>query len=201
MNNLWTFFIAIPAAERRITTATLITLFRLVLVPFIGLAIVKGWLLIALMLFLIAAVTDVLDGAIARYCKQETFLGRWLDALADRLLIVTSFSALLALPIVLPVPRWFLFFVLAREVLLLLGAWWFYRLHRHFSIEPVFLAKMSMALYVSTFLWTLGCKWLNYADHTISNILITFTVLCTVVSLLQQFYQGVKPMFRPSSKE
>jgi len=194
-------FSAIPIFQRRITVASYITLCRLFLAPFVSFFLIKGLFGIALVLFVIAALTDVIDGAVARYGNQETFLGRWLDALTDRVLIMSSFLSLLKTSFVIPLPRWFLFFVVARELLLLVGACSFYYVHSYFSIEPVMLAKISMALYVITFVWSFISMWYGFADNIITYYIIWITVVCTIISLMQQFLQGVKPMFQSSSKD
>src|SRR5437667_177832 len=67
-----TFFYAIPEQEKRITLATLCTIMRIILTPFIVSAIIKGHWGCAGCLFLGAAITDFLDGFFARYFIMST---------------------------------------------------------------------------------------------------------------------------------
>jgi phosphatidylglycerophosphate synthase len=75
-----------------LTLANQLTLLRIMLVPAFVLLVVYGYLGWALFVFLTAGVTDALDGLIARrWASQRTSLGAWLDPMADKLLLVTTF--------------------------------------------------------------------------------------------------------------
>ncbi len=101
--------------------ANLITLGRLFLVPCVLLAVLGGYATTALVLFVIAAVSDVLDGYIARHIEQPTEFGARLDPIADKLLVNGLF---LALAWVGALPLWLALIVLLRDALLLgIGAW------------------------------------------------------------------------------
>lgn len=198
VKNKQTFFLSIPVHERRITVASLISLMRLLLAPLVAFAIIKGQWAVAGFLFLVAALSDVLDGAVARFFNQKTFLGEWLDALADKVLIVCSFTALLIRHCA---PTWFLSLVLVRELALIGGAWWYYCQHGHFSLEPMPLAKVSMTLYVGTILLMLFCQQSAYLDGFPYYLMMMVTSCCAFVSLMQRCYQGIKLMFRIPVKE
>jgi len=97
--------------------ANFLTFSRMVLIPvFIVLLFEQqvGWALLA---FALAAVTDALDGFIARR-TQTTTLGRFLDPMADKLMLVSAF---IVLPIVTDFPVWVTGVVVARDVILSLG--------------------------------------------------------------------------------
>ena len=73
------------------TTANQITLLRMLLIPLFVILVVygrPGW---ALAVFVLAGVTDGLDGLIARLARQKTSLGGWLDPMADKRLLATTF--------------------------------------------------------------------------------------------------------------
>src|SRR5262245_17807351 len=74
-------FKKLPAHEKKITFSTALTILRFILIPFIvGAMIMNAWHT-AFILFVIAAITDVLDGWLARWMNQRTFLGAALDPL------------------------------------------------------------------------------------------------------------------------
>jgi cardiolipin synthase len=73
-----------------------LTMLRLLFVPFVTIAIVEGRFDAALAIFVIAGVTDALDGLLARWLKQRTTLGEYLDPIADKLLLSTMFLVLSA---------------------------------------------------------------------------------------------------------
>src|SRR5580658_8133768 len=97
----------------------LITLFRLVLIPFIVQAILAGRHEFALAIFAVAAATDVLDGAAARHLGLTTQAGAYLDPIADKCLLSGVFVALAAARIV---PWWLAAIVIGRDLYILLGA-------------------------------------------------------------------------------
>ena len=79
---------------RYLTIANQLTILRIVLIPVFVLCTVYGQLGWAVLVFLIAGATDALDGLIARATHQPTSLGAWLDPMADKLLLVTTFVVL-----------------------------------------------------------------------------------------------------------
>jgi cardiolipin synthase len=96
----------------------LITLLRLILTPFVILAIVQGRHLQALTTFAFAAFTDLLDGAAARRFGVATPAGAYLDPIADKCLLSGVF---LALAIARIVPRWLVAIIFGRDILILGG--------------------------------------------------------------------------------
>ena len=71
-----------------------LTLLRLCIVPFLVLAVLDGHFRTALALFVLAGISDGLDGLLARVLKQRTVLGQYLDPVADKLLLSTLFLVL-----------------------------------------------------------------------------------------------------------
>jgi cardiolipin synthase (CMP-forming) len=106
------------------TVANLLTILRLVLIPVFVTAIFYNRFLLALAVFFVAALTDGLDGLVARTFNQKTPLGEILDPMADKLLLVTSFIVL-TLPgytILPPLPFWLTATVISRDLFIVLGA-------------------------------------------------------------------------------
>jgi cardiolipin synthase (CMP-forming) len=116
-------------SSRIITVPNLLTVFRMVLIPvFVSLLFYQRFLL-ALGIFVLAGVTDGLDGLLARRFDQKSQLGTILDPIADKLMLVTSFVVLSMrsvfpqpLPSHLPVPFWVTVAVISRDVFILVGA-------------------------------------------------------------------------------
>ena len=106
------------------TVANLLTILRLVLIPVFVTAIFYNRFLVALAVFFTAALTDGLDGLVARAFNQKTPLGEVLDPMADKLLLVTAFIVL-TLPgytILPPLPFWLTATVISRDLFIVLGA-------------------------------------------------------------------------------
>lgn len=116
-------------SSRIVTLPNLLTLFRMALIPvFVSLLFYRKfeW---ALGIFILAGITDGLDGLFARLLNQGSQLGAILDPIADKLLLVTSF-VVLSLPSIspqpvprhFPVPFWVTVAVFSRDIFILIGA-------------------------------------------------------------------------------
>jgi cardiolipin synthase (CMP-forming) len=103
-----------------LTLANQLTILRIVLIPAFVLLVVYGYLGSALLVFLSAGLTDALDGLIARRAGQRTSLGAWLDPMADKLLLVTTFIVLTvpAIPLTNHLPLWLTVTVISRDVVI-----------------------------------------------------------------------------------
>ena len=111
-------------ASNIITIPNLLTFLRMALIPVFASLLYYGQSGWALMVFVIAGVSDGVDGFVARRFNQESALGTIIDPIADKLLMTTAF-VILTLPNVLPptrhlpVPFWVTAFVLGRDVLII----------------------------------------------------------------------------------
>src|ERR687884_429761 len=118
-----------PLSSKIITLPNLLTMFRMALIPiFVSLLFYQKfeW---ALGVFVLAGITDGLDGLFARRLNQGSQLGTILDPIADKLLLVTSFIVL-SLPTIspqpvprhFPVPFWVTAAVISRDIFIIVGA-------------------------------------------------------------------------------
>ena len=137
----------------------LITLFRILLVPFFFTTLLyyqpeKDFLrLWAFGLGLAASLTDAVDGLVARLRKETTQLGRFLDPLADKLLLLSGFlGILLAKGYPLAPPLWIVVIIVFRDLLIVGGLILFYISGREIEVAPNFLGKMTTALQMVTLL-------------------------------------------------
>ena len=103
-----------------LTLANQLTILRIVLVPAFVLLVIYQRLGAALVVFLVAGVTDALDGLIARLAGQRTSIGAWLDPMADKLLLVTTFVVLTlpGIPLTNHLPMWLTILVISRDVVI-----------------------------------------------------------------------------------
>jgi cardiolipin synthase len=102
------------------TIPNLLTLLRMGLIPLFIITLVNGEPKKALLVFVVAGVTDALDGFIARFWKQQSLVGSYLDPLADKLLLMSAY-VVLSIPGLshgTPIPLWVTILVIARDVLL-----------------------------------------------------------------------------------
>jgi cardiolipin synthase len=106
-------------ASRILTVPNQLTFLRLGFLPFFIVLILYGHYAWALLILVFAALTDGMDGLLARSLNQKSALGAYLDPIADKLLLSSSF---LVLAIEGQVPRWLTILVLGRDMLILITA-------------------------------------------------------------------------------
>lgn len=132
--------------------ANKITIFRVLLIPFFIASILyyapeREYLrLAALSIFLIAMLTDAIDGGIARKDKNITELGKIMDPIADKLLIISAFISLSAvknIPNSIRIPAWIALAVISRDTIIVIGSLVIYLLKGKLNIRPSWLGKAT----------------------------------------------------------
>ena len=103
-----------------LTAANQLTILRIVMVPAFVILLLYGYRGWALITFFAAGITDLFDGLIARRRGQKTTLGAWLDPMADKLLLVTTFIVLTlpAIDLTNHLPLWLTIIVISRDVVI-----------------------------------------------------------------------------------
>ena len=149
------------------TTANKITILRILLVPlFISQVLYyvetgnELYRLFAILCFAIAALSDGIEGYIARHYNQRSELGRILDPLADKLLLLSGIILLSMAnePRLTHIPKWLTILVLSRDVLSILGAVIIHHVCGKVILKPVFIGKISTVLQMACVIWALF-KW------------------------------------------
>lgn len=179
-----------------ITPATWITIVRLLMTPFIGLAIFKRKMLIGGALFIAAALTDILDGWIARSYAMESFCGALLDPVADKwLMLVTFFSFCMTLKTVPFVLFLFVFLLCLKEAVLLIGyigASWYTR--SYVEVKPILMGKITMALEFFVGGWLFYSFPGTCCSSFIFQVLLCVVVISAYVSLGAYCYSAILAM-------
>jgi len=100
---------------------------------------------VPLIVFFIAVISDALDGFIARMFNQKTQLGKWLDPIADKLLLVSAFILLASLNSLseFKLPIWLVVIVLSRDIILILGSAIIHMLKGQLVFAPSYLGKIT----------------------------------------------------------
>lgn len=147
-----------------LTLANQLTLVRLLLVPVLVILVIygqNGW---ALITFIVAGVTDGLDGLIARRSGGPTNLGALLDPMADKLLLVSTFVVLTIPGIDLAnhLPIWLTVLVISRDVIIVLTVAVVNLAVEKFTFPPSNLGKLATFVYILTGSVTL---FFNYLDR------------------------------------
>lgn len=119
-----------------------ITIGRLLLVPFLIVMITQGRWLSAVICFLIAGVSDAVDGFIARRLSLRTELGAYIDPLADKALLMSIY---VTLAVVGTLPGWLAITVVSRDVMIMVGVVVAWLIERPVAIKPLLVSKVNTA--------------------------------------------------------
>ncbi len=186
----------LPAHEKKITFSTLLTIVRFILIPFIVAAMIMHAWHMAFALFIVAGITDVLDGWLARLLDQRTFLGAALDPLADKILMIAVFATLsFTQSPLFTIPHWFVLLVLLKELIQIAGAIYIYSRKGHLTIAPTWLGK-SLGLAQTAFVsWLFSCyffHWVPVKTYYAMLTAVTALVILTFVDYLRIGFAQVR---------
>jgi cardiolipin synthase len=172
-------------ASNILTIPNLLTFLRMALIPVFASLLFYGYSGWALFVFLIAGISDGVDGFVARRFNQESELGTIIDPIADKLLMTVAFIVL-ALPNVLhptrflPVPFWVTAAVIGRDVLIVTVAGAINIMTGFHGFKPSWLGKLSTFVQVVAVALILLAAYLDYSFYLPTVYFIV--VLLAVVS-------------------
>jgi cardiolipin synthase len=179
-----------PVSQASLTIPNLITLFRIILTPLFIIFLIQGNYRKALAVFILAGVSDLADGLIARTWQQKSRLGSYLDPLADKVLMAASF---VTLSIYQQIPSWLTVVVLSRDVALALGVLVFRLADIPLVIRPTLAGKWTTTFQLITVGFVLLSKIVAIPSLLLLG-LFWGTGALTTVSGIQYFYSGIKQM-------
>ena len=167
-----------------------LTLLRIVAIPVFLILLSDERYTEALVVMIAAAVTDAVDGAIARLTDSKTTLGAYLDPLADKLLLLSAFITLAFLN---AVPTWLTVLVISRDVVIVMGFFLLFVLtQRTMEIRPSAFGKGATFFQALSVIGVLA----HYAgvaplDRGLLTVLFVVTGSVTAVAGLQYMYRGI----------
>ncbi len=127
------------------TVANMITILRLLLVPAVVFWLLSGQMQLAFAGFLIAGLSDALDGFIARHFNQKSTLGSYLDPIADKLLLVSVFIVLAVLG---ELPLWLVILAVSRDCLIVLAVGLSAMMGAPVEVRPLLVSKANTAVQI-----------------------------------------------------
>jgi cardiolipin synthase len=180
------------------TIANQLTILRMALVPLLVILVLTRKLQWALVVFVVAGVTDLLDGLIARVSQQQTTLGAMLDPVADKLLLSASFVALTWGPdLARPIPVWLTVVTLSRDAIILVSV----TIVNLTLGRRVFYPSVLGKLCTGSQLLTVGVVLLlNALDSAFPAVMILF-VLTLVLTVASAFHYVYMASFRGAGTE
>lgn len=190
-NGIWSLYHKILQDKRWLNISNIFTLIRILLSPVIVWQMYcRNWNN-AFIFFVIGAITDLLDGYLARLFDTQTNLGRMLDPIADKIFLVSSFFSLsfISTPS-FHVPAWFVYLLLFREFALLSGCVLLFVIRVNFEAQPIMWGKLATVFQILFILWIFSCyffHWIPIKTYSISLILLA---AYSIFSLLQYIRVG-----------
>jgi cardiolipin synthase len=179
-----------PVSQDSLTIPNVITLIRILLTPLFIIFLIQGYYRKALAIFVLAGLSDLADGLIARVWHQKSRLGSYLDPLADKVLMVASF---LTLSIYREIPSWLTVLVLSRDVILGLGVIIFRLADIPLVVRPSLAGKWTTTFQaITVFLVLVGKLW--PIPPLVLAVFFWVTGILTTISGIHYFYGGIKMM-------
>jgi cardiolipin synthase len=178
-----------PLHHHLLNIPNFLTLCRIISIPFFVALLSRDRLRDALYVFAAAAITDALDGALARWTNKRTELGAFLDPFADKLLLI---SALVILAVEDVIPGWVLSVIVVRDVVVVFGYLMLtFFISERIPVRPTYAGKAGTFLQIVCIVGAL-LRWpqLGHLHHVWTSLLL-LTAVMTGVSGLQYVYRGL----------
>lgn len=156
-----------------------ISIGRLLCVPILILLVLNDLIIAAFWLFIAAGVSDAVDGFIAKRFNIETTLGKFLDPLADKALLVSTYITLGNIGLI---EIWLVIMVVFRDALIIGGAILYETLTHSLTVEPLMISKINTVAQIGLAAAALGVKAYGVNGGMIIDILITVVAATTLLS-------------------
>jgi cardiolipin synthase (CMP-forming) len=175
----------------------LITLARILLVPVIVWAIASNEMQVAFALFVLAGVSDLADGFLAKRFRMATELGAYLDPLADKAMLVSIY---VTLGIVEAIPRWLVILVVWRDIMIVTAVILSWLVDRPVKLKPLTISKFNTLAQILLAAFVLA--WLGIGLHLdlAIQVLTALVALLTLLSIAFYLAAWVRHMNGPISQ-
>lgn len=179
-----------------INIPNILTIIRILLTPLFVIFLLRDMFSFALLVFSIAAVSDGLDGLLARYFNQYSVLGAYLDPIADKLLLVSAFVSLAVLKII---PPWLTVIVISRDIMIVIGILIFAMTDIPIEMKPSLVSKCTTVAQLFTIFLTLLDPQIP-GGQIIKQLLFWITAGLTITSGLHYIYFGLNVLQNATGK-
>jgi cardiolipin synthase len=169
----------------------IITLGRILLVPIIVWAIASNQMEIAFAIFVIAGVSDAVDGFLAKRFNMASELGALLDPLADKALLVSIY---MALGIWGAVPRWIVILVVSRDIMIVTAVIVSWLFDKPIPMKPLMVSKLNTVAQVAFAALVLASLGFGFKPAPYDLILMGFVTVFTLVSVSLYLVEWVRHM-------
>jgi cardiolipin synthase len=183
-----------------LTAANQLTLLRMLLIPAFVILVIYGYLGWALIVFVTAGVTDGLDGLIARWSGQKTSLGAWLDPMADKLLLVTTFIVLTlpGLNLANRLPTWLTVCIISRDIVIVATVAIVNLAIGPRTFQPSVFGKIATATYIVTAVAAMLFNYLGY-HSVIVDVGVWASLAITLISAFHYIWHARRIIDAPAT--
>ena len=179
------------AGKRRVSIPNIITLGRILLVPVIIWAIASNQMEIAFAIFIVAGVSDAVDGFLAKRFNMTSELGALLDPLADKALLISIY---VSLAIYAGLPAWIAVTVVSRDVMILFAVLVSWLLDKPVEIRPVLVSKLNTVAQVAFAALALGSLGFGFSSWPYDLILMALVTIFTLSSVFLYLVEWIRHM-------
>jgi cardiolipin synthase (CMP-forming) len=169
----------------------LITLARIILVPVVVWAIATGQLHLAFLLFLAAAISDGVDGFLAKRFGWKTELGAYLDPLADKVMIVSIY---VTLGITFVIPLWLVILVVSRDFMIVGAIILSWVVNRPVKIKPHIVSKLNTGVQIAFAALVLGASGYAFNPEPVLTLVMALVAVLTLLSVGLYLAEWVRHM-------
>ncbi len=162
--------------------------------PCIVILLIYGYLQAAAILFLLAGITDGLDGLLARKLQQKTVLGSFLDPMADKILLTATFVTLTipSVPSVLHIPAWLTILAISRDSIIAVSVLIIHLQTQHSHFPPSWLGKCTTAVQLVTVGVCLLAGFTPEPAKAVFPFVVFSTLAFILASGLHYSYRSIK---------
>ncbi|MGH6769449.1 MAG: CDP-alcohol phosphatidyltransferase family protein [Xanthobacteraceae bacterium] len=174
----------------------LVTLARILLVPVVVWAIAAGQVKVAFLLFLVAGLSDLVDGFLAKRFGMATELGAYLDPLADKAMIVSIY---VVLAVVGAIPLWLVILVVSRDIMIVSAIILSWLIDRPVTLKPLAVSKLNTVAQIVLALVVLASLGYEFEANDIIRGLSVVVAVLTLASIGFYLAEWVRHMNSPKS--
>lgn len=164
---------------------------RILLVPVVVWAIAAGHLGVAFLLFLAAAISDAVDGFLAKRFGMTSELGAYLDPLADKALIVSIYVALGVTGVI---PRWLVILVVSRDIMIIGAVILSWLVGKPVKVRPLLVSKLNTAAQIAFACVVLASLGFDLRLDLLVTILMALVAVLTLLSVAFYVAEWIRHM-------
>ena len=180
------------------TAANQLTLLRMLLIPAFVILVIYGEFGWALGVFVLAGITDGLDGLLARLADQRTSIGAWLDPMADKLLLVSTFVVLTwpGLGLANRFPIWLTLCIISRDLVIVLTVVIVNLAIGRRTFRPSIFGKIATVTYMVTAVVALVFNYRGY-HSSLFDVLVWWSLAITLISAFHYIFHAARIIETP----